>query len=190
MHDLKKVLIEVLLQNKVLIIICIVPMITTYSILIVLNFRRNNFDVPTYRAYFIDHEVVEMIQKHLEEAGFNFTIPTAQDSLKITTGRDSIGGLVSAEIILINEEKDMNIALVGRSQGVLESERGHISWLVRREFRSQYHIALESVFFNWGRSVWSLEEKLSYIEDIEQDICQQVQDFIEHLQSEPHPIFW
>jgi len=173
-------------KNKLMIVIGIAATITLLFALIVSNNVEDiPIDTPLYSAYIPDQDVVLMIQSQLNNEGFNFITPNIQNKLSVTATRDSTGGQVSAEIILFDEEKDISIAFVDKSQWNINDHRIMIANLITRVFESQHNVAVANVFFNFEKLTNDAEEKKVYMEKIKIDIAGQIQEFIDQLRRNP-----
>ena len=136
---------------------------------------------PMYVVQLTEQEAIEIIRAQLEETGLRFNDPKEPYSVRIDWD--------TAEIILVNEEKDIRIALVDRWWVWNNEEREMENRLeftknAIQQFEYEFDINVNSVIFNLQDEVWTRDDQPGRIEEIEADIIQQVQDFIEQLRQE------
>jgi len=162
-------------------------MIYAFAILV------SRHSVPTlYPVYIDNQEVVNTIKKSLEEAGFYFNLIENQNDYKITVpfgdiffGYDAEIVYITTEIILVDKEKEIFISFVGREISIFYEERAWVERPIKIQFEREHNLNVIGVFFNSSRIVQSEEDIILTMKEIEQDLEQQIQNFIRQLKENP-----
>jgi len=136
---------------------------------------------PLYVAYLTEQEALGIIRSQLEEVGLNFVEPKKQYSIQIDWN--------TTEVVLVNEENDIRIALVDHwwswnNEERETKERLEFTENAINQFADEFDINVNSVIFNPQDEVWARDDGTQRREEIEADIIQQVQDFVDQLRKE------
>ena len=178
---------SVVSRSKINPVLTTLIVVASYLLVFIIFNNNNNIDVdtstPRYPVYFTEQEFISTIQISLEELGVYFSVIESEERLQVEVTVDSTGGLVVAKAILVNLENDTKIVFVDRSPYVFSDTRGHITSILRQVFEDQHDVIVAGVFFNSQRWAWDLSEREVYKEELEQNISQQIQDFIEQMQE-------
>jgi len=136
---------------------------------------------PLYVAYLTEQEALGIIRAQLAEVGLKFEEPLQSYSVQINWN--------TAEVILVHEEKDIRIAFVDRWWGWNNEEREmeerfEFTENAIHQFADEFEINVNSVIFNFQDEVWTRDDESQRREEIEADLIQQVQDFINRLRED------
>lgn len=138
---------------------------------------------PIYVAYLTEQEAVDLISVQLEAAGLNVAVPLEIYSIRI-------GSRLSADdpvLVLVDEENNLNIVLVGRRWRERDRDREQAIEQVKEQFEADFGIAIDAVFFSLEDEIWSgnVERRTArFRREFEADLSEQVQEFIQHLQEQ------
>jgi len=136
---------------------------------------------PMYVVQLTEQEAIGIIRAQLEEVGLNFDEPKKPYHVRIDWD--------TAEIILVHEEKDIRIALVDRWWGWGNEEREmerriEFTNSAIKQFEYEFDITVDRIIFSLQDEVWTRDDEPGRKEEIEEDIIQQVHNFIEQLREE------
>ena len=125
--------------------------------------------------YLTEQEALGIILSQLEEVGLNFNEPLQSYSVQINGS--------TAELVLINEDKDLRIAFVHRSWLSTEVGRLEFTESAVSQLEAEFDMLIDVIFFNPVDTVDDGEWQ-ELRADFERDLISQVQTFIEQLREE------
>jgi len=141
---------------------------------------------PTHFSLIEDHELIAMAQKQLRESGFITCHPLNQNDLQITFIVDSIGGQVVSNIALVDEARDIYIAVVSKNYFTESDDRSSLSDSFIRAFENKFEIDVVAVLFNFRLVAWDSYEQKSNMNYIMDYHAQQIENLIKKLQAVDH----